>query len=139
MIFAHVTTSSVAMEPCTTLEDEIKQYNTKQYNITLLPSVNTIARGMFPCLPSTLITHSLQSLKKIYSVITTTTHRHPGKRSFINKKHAKTRSMRQIIFYRTSLCILTVCLCENACFLFGFGFGFLLSTCARKVQFFFFF
>ena len=57
--------------------------NTIQYNITLLPSVNTlIARGMF-C--GAKYTHHT-STPIIKHLITTTANKHPGKKTFIHKK-----------------------------------------------------
>ena len=56
---------------------------TIQYNITLLPSVNTlIARGMF-C--SAKYTHRHTFTPVIKHLITTTANKHPGKKSFIDK------------------------------------------------------
>ena len=56
------------------------QINTIQYNITLLPSVNTlIARGMFCGAKYTL--HILTPIIKY--LITTTANKHPGKKSLL--------------------------------------------------------
>ena len=57
--------------------------NTVQYNITLLPSVNTlIARGMF--FDAKYTHHTFTPVIK--HLIATTTNKHPGKKSFIDKK-----------------------------------------------------
>ena len=57
--------------------------NTVQYNITLLPSVNTlIARGMF-C-GAKYAHHTFTPIIK--HLITTTANKHPGKKTFIHKK-----------------------------------------------------
>ena len=56
------------------------QINTMQYNITLLPSVNTlIARGMFCGAKYTH--HILTPIMK--HLITTTANKHPGKKSLL--------------------------------------------------------
>ena len=63
-------------------------YNTTQYNITLLPSVNTlIARGMF-C-GARYTHHTFTPI--IQHVITTTANKHPGKKSFIDKNMRKSQ------------------------------------------------
>ena len=57
-------------------------YKSLQYNITLLPSVNTlIARGMFCGARYTRHTFT----PNIKHLITTTANKHPGKKSFIDK------------------------------------------------------
>ena len=57
-----------------------------QYNITLLPSVNTlITRGMF-C-DAKYTHHTFTPIIK--HEVTTTANRHPGKKSFIDKNKTK--------------------------------------------------
>ena len=73
------------------------QINTIQYNITLLPSVNTlIARGMF-C--GAKYTHHILT-RIIKHLIPTKANIHPGKKSFIDKNMKNPTGIKECISHK---------------------------------------
>ena len=73
---------------------------TIQYNITLLPSVNTlIARGMFCGAKYTH--HTFTPIIK--HLITTTANKHPGKKSFIDKNMKNPTGIKMCISHQIKL------------------------------------